>query len=105
MRANRQHRQTHGQTTHPLYWAWCGMHARCRDRRHVGYRYYGGRGITVCERWTGSDGFANFLADMGDRPDGWHLHRIDNDGSYLPTNCVWISHSDHIRMHNAMRDA
>jgi hypothetical protein len=60
------------------------MHARCRYRSVPSYSHYGGRGITVCERWNS---FENFLADMGERPDGTQISRKENDGNYGPGNC------------------
>jgi hypothetical protein len=73
------------------------MKARCEDTTHVSFKYYGGRGINVGLRWRNS--FANFVADMGEKPkDGWHLHRIDNDGHYEPGNCQWLSPEEHGRI-------
>lgn len=64
--------------------SWYMMNVRCTDPKHVAWIHYGGRGITVCERWSwdNEDGFANFLEDMGPRPDGMSIDRIDNDGHY-----------------------
>jgi hypothetical protein len=76
---------------HPLYSVWQNMRQRCRDPKCPRYHRYGGRGIKVCARW---DDFANFLADMGERPEGMTLDRRDNDGDYEPSNCRWATLSE-----------
>jgi hypothetical protein len=76
-------------TPTPTYRSWNAMHSRCRYPSSANYAKYGGRGITVCERWDGVGGFANFLADMGERPEGCTLDRRDPDGNYEPSNCRW----------------
>lgn len=68
------------------------MLARCKYRRRGKHPHYAGRGIKVCERWKDKrNGFRNFLADMGLRPSGFSLDRIDVDGHYEPINCRWAT--------------
>ena len=78
----------HGLYHDPLYSVWEGMIQRCTNPKHSGFHNYGGRGITVCDRWRD---VVNFHADMAPRPPGLYLDRIDNDGPYEPGNCRWIT--------------
>lgn len=77
----------------PEYGAWAAMKDRCRRKNHRQYAYYGGRGITVCDRWLKS--YSNFLDDMGKRPSSdYSLDRINNSGNYEPGNCRWATRSE-----------
>src|SRR5882672_615673 len=79
-------------STYKSTWGtWRNMLARCRNPHFTGYKNYGGRGITVCERWRH---FKYFLADMGIKPTGLTLERKDTNGHYSPDNCKWGSWED-----------
>ena len=81
-------RRIHGGVGTPTYSSWQAMISRCREPKNNRYHLYGGRGIKVCEQWLK---FANFRADMGERPEGKTLDRINVDGHYEPGNCRWAT--------------
>lgn len=94
----RRRTTTHGQagkgTTTATYRVWAGIIQRCENPKSAAYRHYGGRGITVCERWKS---YENFYADMGRRPAGLTIERDDVNGNYEPSNCRWATAHDQSR--------
>jgi len=95
-----EYKTTHNQSGKNIsaeYRAWGGMLTRC-SLSFEGFLDYRGRGIVVCDRWRGGDGFQNFFADMGKRPSSLHsLDRIDVDGNYEPLNCRWATKKEQSR--------
>ena len=93
--ANRKRLATHGMGSTNIYKIWKGMKSRCYNPNNDSYKYYGGRGIKVCNRWFES--FENFLADMGMPAEEMSIDRIDGDGDYDPSNCKWATHKEQMR--------
>ncbi len=82
----------------PEYWVWHSMKARCTNKNRKDYQWYGKRGISFCESWAE---FENFFADMGERPRGCSLDRIDGDADYCKENCRWVSKTENSRTRNS----
>lgn len=100
------HRWNGGKSSHYLYHTYHDMISRCSRSTHHAYSRYGGRGIYVCKEWIAD--FWTFVSDMGDRPEGTSLDRIDNDGPYSADNCRWADTSTQMknrRQPNRSRDS
>jgi hypothetical protein len=88
------HRGTHYKDRSPTYNTWRAMRARCLQESHEMFQYYGGRGVKVYESWNA---FENFVKDMGERPHGMTLDRINPEGHYEPGNCRWATKEEQAR--------
>jgi hypothetical protein len=86
-----QDKISHGMSGTPTHSSWKSMRNRCNNPTNGSYRYYGERGIKVCDRWSS---FKNFYSDMGERPPGTTIDRIDSDGDYEPSNCKWSTNQE-----------
>jgi hypothetical protein len=89
--AKTTHGQTSSRTKTATYATWASIKLRCNNSKQTNYHLYGGRGITYCERW---EKFENFLEDMGEKPDGLSIERIDVNGNYEPNNCKWATNAE-----------
>jgi DNA-binding transcriptional ArsR family regulator len=87
------HNTTHGMTLSSEFNSWHSMKERCLNSKSTSYKRYGGRGITICDRWINS--FENFYADMGPKPsEKYSIERMNNDGNYEPSNCKWATDAE-----------
>lgn len=93
---NYAHNVTHGMSNSPTYRSWAAMKVRCLNSNHYAFHRYGGRGVSICNRWLTD--FATFLSDMGERPPGTTLDRYPNKtGNYEPGNCRWATPTEQAR--------
>lgn len=107
--AAKANRMTHGEGNNrsgrsPAFVAWTNMIQRCTNMNRPDFYLYGGRGVTVCDRWLKSGGgFAAFVSDMGPRPPGSSIDRIDNSEGYGPSNCRWATPAEQARNRSTSR--
>lgn len=87
-------RRTHGESRSPTYWCWAMMKQRCLNPANANFRWYGGRGISIHKPWITS--YEAFRSDMGEKPTGLTLDRIDPDGDYTPANTRWASWAEQL---------
>lgn len=96
-RQNAENNKTHGMHKTSTYRTWSSMIHRCTNENATYFNRYGGRGISVCDEWRK---FENFLSDMGEKPKGLTLDRIDNNGNYEKSNCRWVTHKENCNNRN-----
>ena len=97
-RSHKDQTRAYRATLPNCYHTWTGIRQRCENPDCPLFERYGGKGIKVDPRWQSFD---EFLSDMGDKPKGWDLHRIDRNGDYTRANCIWLSKSEHSKITRA----
>lgn len=88
---NRVNKTKHGLNKTREANSYRSMICRCYTKNHKDYKYYGAKGVVVCDRWLGENGLVNFVGDMGSRPENHSLDRVDPSGNYTPSNCRWAN--------------